>query len=202
MKQMPWDRPEGSRMPNRQGDREDTPIFTALGKAVSAWEGVNAAIASLFHALHAGDEQEVEAFGDVLKVHERAKALRKECAIFLDADFGDRRDQAARLKKSMKQVTGAYCEWAARRNELAHGYVTEARSPDYSDEEQPIITVYALLPSHARLGSWSHAEPEFNYLAAEIEVFARQFQELDARIEKVATAVAELHPFRSAASAV
>lgn len=147
MKQMPWDRPEGSRVPNRQGDRVDTPIYTALGKAVSAWEGVNAAIASLFHALHAGDEQEVEAFGDVLKVHERAKALRKECAIFLDADFGDRRDQAARLKKSMKQVTGAYCEWAARRNELAHGYVTEARSPDYSDTEQPIITVYALLPS-------------------------------------------------------
>lgn len=183
MKQMPWDRPEGSRVPNRQGDRVDTPIYTALGKAVSAWEGVNAAIASLFHALHAGDEQEVEAFGDVLKVHERAKALRKECAIFLDADFGDRRDQAARLKKSMKQVTGAYCEWAARRNELAHGYVTEARSPDYSDTEQPIITVYALLPSHARLGSWSHAEPEFNYLAAEIEVFARRFQELDARIE-------------------
>lgn len=189
-------------MPNRQGDREDTPIYTALGKAVSAWEGVNAAIANLFHALHAGDEQEVEAFGDVFKVHERAKALRRECANFLDADFGERRDQVARLKKSMKQVTGAYCEWAARRNELAHGYVTEARSPDYSDEELPIITVYALLPSHARLGSWSHAEPEFNYLAAEIEMFALRYRELDARIEVLALAVAELHPFRSANSGV
>lgn len=187
-------------MPNRQGDREDTPIYTALGKAVSAWEGVNAAIASLFHALHAGDTQEVEAFGDVFKVHERAKALRRECAIFLDADFVERRDEAARLKKSIKQVTAAYCEWAARRNELAHGYVTQARSPDYSHAEQLIITVYALLPSHARLGSWAHAEQKFNYLAADIEVFARWFQELDSRIEAVALGVAELFPFRSAKS--
>jgi len=189
-------------MPNRPGDREDTPIYTALGKAVSAWEGVNAAIASLFHSLHAGAEQEVEAFGGVLKVHERAKALRSLAANFFDADFGERRDEAARLKKSMQNVTGAYCEWAARRNELAHGHVTEARSPDYSSEEQPIVTVYALLPSHARLGSWSHAEPKFNYLAAEIEMLARRFHELDARIETVAMAVGEFFPFRSEKSRV
>ncbi|MDR6872695.1 hypothetical protein J2Y55_003714 [Bosea sp. BE125] len=197
MKRMLWDRPEGSRMHNRQGDREDTPIYTALGKAVSAWEGVNAAVASLFHALHAGDEQEVDAFGGVFKVHDRANALREECARFLDADFGDQRDQAAKLKKSMRQVAGAYCEWAVRRNELAHGYVTEARCPDYGDDEQPIITVYALLPSHARLGAWSHAEPRFNYLAADIELFAQRFRELDARIEGIAKVAAELYRFRS-----
>lgn len=187
-------------MPNRQGDREDTPIYTALGKAVSAWEGVNAAVASLFHALRAGNEQEVEAFGGVFKVHDRANALREECGRFLDAEFGDRRDQVARLKKSMRQVAGAYCEWAARRNELAHGYVTEARCPDYGDDEQSIITVYALLPSHARLSRWSHAEPEFNYLAAEIEMFARRFQELDARIEALVAVVTELRTVRSAKS--
>jgi hypothetical protein len=187
LKPMPWHRPEGSKMPNRQGDRDETPIYTALGKAVSAWEGVNAAISQLFYAFNLSDR--VEAFGGLHKVHDRAKELRQEIDRFLDADFGEKHDEAAKLKKSMKKALGAYVEWASRRNELAHGYVTQASSPDYKDENQPVITVYALLPSHARLERWRNAEPEFNYLASEIDMFAYRFRELDSRIERIADAV-------------
>jgi hypothetical protein len=71
-------------------------------------------------------------------------------------------------------------------------YVTEARSPDYSDPEQPIITVYALCPSHARLAKWPHSEPEYNYVASDLEAFAESFRRLDDQFESLAHAADRL----------
>jgi hypothetical protein len=119
-------------------------------------------------------------------------------ASFLAADFGDRSDDAARIKKKLKSALSSYVEWAVRRNELAHGCVTSAQCPDYRLSEQPIVTVYALLPSHARTDRWYHAEPEWNYLAAEIREFAHGFSHLDDVLEALARQVAELTNFRTA----
>lgn len=202
-KQMPWDRPLGSFAPNRQGDRSDGPIYTALGRALSAWEGVNAAVNSLAHALNRHlPEREFEHATSTLitrlKTHDRAKFLREAGLSFLSGNFGDQHSDAAKFKKALSKEMGAYTEWAARRNELAHGYVTEAMSPDYGDPDQPIITVYALLPSHARADRWFHSEPEWNYLADEIEAFAKRFKELDDRIEGLARRAGELQLARKA----
>ncbi len=54
---------------------------------------------------------------------------------------------------------------------------------------QPLVTVYALLPSHVRTDRWFHGEPEWNYLAEEIEEFARQFAYLDDALEELARAL-------------
>ncbi|UIK04762.1 hypothetical protein [Neorhizobium galegae] len=196
-KSMPWDRPLGSFAPNRQGDRTDGPIYTALGRALSAWEGVNGAVNSLAHALHRHlpereAKQAIDELDGLLKTHERAAFLRNAGASFLSGDFGRQRSAAAKFKRDLRNEMAAYTEWVARRNELAHGYVTEALSPDYEDPDQPIITVYALLPSHARADRWFHAEPEWNYLASEIEFFAQSFKDLDNRIERLAANVGEL----------
>lgn len=201
-KKMPWDRPHGSTAPNRQGDRSAELIYTALGRALSAWEGVNAATNSLYHALHAHVPQverdmAIKAFNDLPKTHDRARMLRQAGAVFTASDFGQMRDEAAKFKRRFKDILGRYVEWVARRNDLAHGYVTEARSPDYSKDDQPIITVYALLPSHARPDRWHHEEPEWNYLATEIEEFARQFTYLDDALERLASGVAKLVPYRT-----
>jgi hypothetical protein len=201
-KKMPWDRPHGSTAPNRQGDRSAEPIYTALGRALSAWEGVNAAANSLYHALHEHmtpleREIAIKAFNDLPKTHDRARMLRQAAAAFTASGFGQMRDEAAKFKKRLKDTLGRYVEWVARRNDLAHGYVTEARSPDYSKDDQPIITVYALLPSHARPDRWHHEEPEWNYLATEIEEFAQQFGYLDNALERLASDVAKLEPHRT-----
>ncbi|NKK60712.1 hypothetical protein GFM44_33310 [Rhizobium leguminosarum bv. viciae] len=203
-KKMPWDRPHGSTAPNRQGDRSAEPIYTALGRALSAWEGVNAAASSLYHALHAHVDQverdmAIKAFDDLPKTHDRGRMLRQAGVAFTASNFGEMRDEAAKFKRRLKETLGRYVEWVARRNDLAHGYVTEARSPDYSIDEQPIITVYALLPSHARTDRWHHEEPEWNYLAVEIEEFARQFGYLDDALERLASRVTELGPYRTIA---
>jgi len=201
-KLMPWDRPLGSFAPNRQGDRADGPIYTALGRALSAWEGVNAAVSSLAHALHRHlPEREFElsinTFDTLLKTHERASFLREAGLRFLSGNFGHQHAAAAKFKKVLRREMGAYTEWVARRNELAHGYVTEMSSPDYADPNQPLTTFYALPPSHARTDRWFHEEPEWNYVADEIEMFARRFKELDDRIETLASKAGDLQLIRN-----
>jgi hypothetical protein len=202
-KRMPWDRPPGSSLSNRQGDDFEEPIFTELGRALSAWEGTNAAINSLHQSLqiHLGQierEAATSSFELLQKTHDRAQSVRQLAACFLAADFGDRRDDAARIKKKLNSALSSYVGWATRRNELAHGYVTSAQCPDYRLSDQPVVTVYALLPSHARTDRWCHAEPEWNYLAAEIREFAFRFSLLDEALEALAWKVAELSKFRTA----
>ena len=202
-KRMPWDRPPSSSLSIRQGDDFEEPIFTELGRALSAWEGINAALNSLHQSfqIHLGEserEAATNSFEPLKKTDERALAVRKLAGLFLAADFGDRRDDAARIKKKLNLALSSYVGWATRRNELAHGYVTSAQCPDYRLAEQPTITVYALLPSHARTDRWYHAEPEWNYLAAELREFAHRFSLLDEALEALARQVAELSGFRTA----
>jgi hypothetical protein len=169
---------------------------------LSAWEGGNAAINSLHLALHvhldeADRDKATIAFSTALKTDDRAQSVRQAAAAFLDADFGENRVEAAKLKKQLKSALARYVGWVARRNELAHGYVTEAQCPDYSLDEQPIVTVYALLPSHARSDRWYNAEPEWNYLASEVDEYAQQFSYLDDTLEQLAAKTAELSASRS-----
>lgn len=165
-------------------------------------EGVNAAANSLAHALHqyldqAECQRELSNFHALVKTHDRAGFLRRAGGLFLAGDFGRKQhDAVAKFRRDLVKELGAYTEWAARRNDIAHGYVTEAPTPDYTNPDQPIITVYALLPSHAREDRWFHAEPEWNFVAAEIEGFAQRFAELDARLERLAQTVVALYPDR------
>jgi hypothetical protein len=85
----PWSRPQYSAYPNRPGDRRRTPLYTALGRAVSNWEGVSAATASLFRAMLEGDERSdpaeraAERFGEIWAVQERARLIGDQCGVFL-----------------------------------------------------------------------------------------------------------------------
>ena len=200
----PWDRPPYSGIPNRFGDREPGAIYAALGRAVSDWEGVSAATAALFHALLKEAERSdleagaVEAFGGVTKVQERAKRLRARWERFFDADFGAAGDDAEALLGELPELMAAYRGWAERRNDLAHGTVTEAAAPDVEQDDQPIVAHHALCPSHARTGKWPHVEPEYNYVAGEIAAFADAFRALNERIEGVAQRVEALRSSRTA----
>ena len=195
-KRQPWDRPVGSGIPNRPGDKDETPLYTALGQAVSAWEGVNAASVSLMQACVGNAESDtaeaLSNFGDETRVHKRADLIRQEFRAYLGRRGGHGSKLVSNVRQSLDRALAAYVEWSARRNDLAHGYVTPADGPDYSHADQPIVRTFALLPSHARTGRWLHGEPEFNYLASEIEGFARAFAALDERFETLARRVAAL----------
>ena len=113
-------------------------------------------------------------------------------AKFFEGEFEETTPKVNSLKAEVEDVLTAYRGWADRRNELAHGYVTEARSPDYSVDDQPIVRNFALLPSHGRERKWINREPEYNYIAAEIEIFANEFEALDKRVEVLASAISKL----------
>jgi hypothetical protein len=183
-----WDRPIGSLAPNRMGDRSVDPLFLALGKAVSAWEGVQAATSSLYFALRIGssateDDPGFGAFAGLTLVHKRRNELEERSRAFLGQDFGAKADAARTFQSDLSRTLYAYVGWAERRNDIAHGYVTEAQTPDHHDPEQRILTVYALCPSYARLRKWQHGEPKYNYLAADLELFADRFHTLDGQLE-------------------
>lgn len=198
----PWARPELSAIPNRPGDREAEPLYTALGRAVSDWEGVNAVTAALHRALMLdGDRDsfssvEIEAFGGLNNIHKRAKKLSDLSGKFFSAVFGDQQDEAEEICNAISPLFAAYRGWAERRNDLAHGYVTRADGPDYYNEDQPIVTTYALCPSHARTPKWPHGEPEYNYVAEEISAFAAAFRALDVKIEVLANRIEALRSYR------
>lgn len=178
-------------MPNRQGDKSAEPLFAGLGKAVSAWEGVQAATSSLYFAMRLGDidsenDPGFQVFGGLNQVHRRRIELLEKSKIFLAQDFGGNAQTAANFAAGLGDSLAAYIGWAERRNDIAHGYVTEAQSPDYSDSDQKIVTVYALCPSHTRLLKWPHSEPEYNYLAKELDAFAESFRLLDEQLEELA----------------
>ena len=178
-------------MPNRMGDRNAEPLFCALGKAVSAWEGVQAATSSLYFAMRIGNADSeadpgFQAFGGLNQVHKRRKELEERSRLFLEQHFHRNAETTARFEAELKDVLAAYIGWAERRNDIAHGYVTEAQTPDYHDPEQKIITVYTLCPSHARIAKWPHSEPEYNYVASDLEAFAESFQRLDDQLESLA----------------
>lgn len=190
-KAKPWDRPPLSFAPNRFGDRLADPIFLALGKAVSAWEGVHVAVAVLFRALTSiDDDAKVDAmcwdFAKLTNVHERAKQTRTACADFLSGNQQPQATGPNKLQKRIGALLSAYVEWSARRNELAHGYVTLAWSEDPLGNDEHSVEHYSLCPSHSRLYKWNNAEPSYNYVAKEIEAFAEGFRQLDADLETVA----------------
>lgn len=198
----PWSKPANSAIPNRPGDLEEQPIYTALGRAVSNWEGVNAAMAVLFRVLIEEEDRPeldanaIEAFGSINNVHKRAKQIKDQWESFFDADFGRKKDEVHSFRQELAQLMAAYRGWAERRNDLAHGYVTRADGPDYEQEDQPIIATFALCPSHARFPKWLHGEPEYNYVASEIIDFASAFRALDEQTEAVAERIEDFRVWR------
>lgn len=190
-KRKPWERPIGSLVPNRMGDQNAEPLFCALGKAVSAWEGVQTATSGLYFAMRIGNAESegdpgFQAFGGLNQVHKRRQELEERSRLFLEQHVHHSVETVGRFETELKGVLAAYIGWAERRNDIAHGYVTEAQRPDYHDPEQKIITVYALCPSHARIARWPHSEPEYNYVVSDLEAFAKSFQRLDDQFENLA----------------
>ncbi|KAA8605794.1 hypothetical protein AL036_17440 [Salipiger aestuarii] len=158
--------------------------------------------AALHHALLLDDDRdsfesaEVEAFGGLNNVHQRAKKLSDLSKQFFVAAFGDQQDEADETCKEIAPLLAAYRGWAERRNDLAHGYVTRADGPDYDQEDQPIVATYALCPSHARIPKWPHGEPDCNYVAEDIASFATAFRALDMEIEAMASRIEDLRAYR------
>lgn len=150
----------------------------ALGRALSAWEGVHVATQVLFEALTKDDQDFIKkshGFEETLTVPNRIAILQNAAADYFKEENVKNVDLVATLKLELMEILTSYKGWSERRNELAHGYVTTAWSPDYTKEEQPIIRNYSLCPNHVRSARWRYGEPIYNYVASEVRSFAISF---------------------------
>jgi hypothetical protein len=189
----PWDIPYSRKM--KRGDLSEQTLYLAVGKALTKWEGLEAEIAGLFGVLTIGSEYwyykpALRAFGAVNSTVSRADMIFHAADAFF-AHFSAVTDvylETLPLQAELKEVMKAYSGWAARRNDLAHGYVTANTTIDYESGGTDLITTYLLCPSHGNSKKWPlDWEPKYQYRADEIDAFSESFEELDKRVNDFAT---------------
>jgi hypothetical protein len=190
----PWDPPFSA--PLRTGEKNPDALYLSIGRALSLWEGMEAELGGLYAAFTTGPDDRyiaptIRAFGTVTNTGARAEMIDHAAEAFFhqlphELDVGPYQDE-------LKQLLKHYRGWAARRNDVAHGYVTESRHPDYTQDDQPIISTYCLCPSHGHSKKWLlNMEPTYQYVASEVDGFGRAFNELSERIGDFAQKLDEL----------
>jgi hypothetical protein len=185
----PWDIPYAKKF--KRGDKTPEQIFLAVGRALTKWEGVEVSLGSIFTALIGSVDvpgsyiPAVRAFGAVINSSTRSEMILQAAeAFFYEFEGEGFYDEVQPYRAELKKIMLAYTGWISRRNDLAHGYVTENKMPDYEIDEAPLTSFYLLCPSHGNTKKWPlDWEPTYKYKGEDIENFAREFEDLDNRIE-------------------
>jgi hypothetical protein len=162
----PWDKPTSA--PNRRGDTDANALYRSVGRALSAWEFMEAHLGSVYAALTLAPSERyfapaMRAFGTVTNTFSRAEMITHAAEAFFFLEYSRAKDECDVLHTELKEILKHYRGWAARRNDIAHGCVTESGHPDYTRDDQLIITTYTLCPSHGHSKKWMlHMEPMYN----------------------------------------
>jgi hypothetical protein len=187
----PWDAPP----PPQSGDAAEEITFTAVGRAISAWEGLEAALALVFAGFMAsGNSFPAErAYGAVLTFRGRAEMIEAAAQAY----FFERPD--ADLEKELNGCLEAAKGFSPRRNEIAHGVVRELSIlgtpiviPGQIFFRPSISNGFAVLPSQYATNKTKLAppsgllfpvnrEPKYIYSSAEINAFSILFRQLGDR---------------------
>lgn len=173
-----WDRPLC--VPCREGNKAARPLYEAIGRAVSNWEGVEVASLVLFKSL-VSDTMRINHYAKTFRVRERVRQLTEAvdgCTMLGQV-----------LSREAHELIGAYQGWSERRNDVAHGYVTPMWSPDYSKDDAPIVKTFSLCPSHTNPSKWLNSEPFYNMNASEVRGFAKEFALLDKQFQSLAARI-------------
>jgi hypothetical protein len=165
----PWEIPRAE-----HGETDDEIIFTAVGRALSAWTEAEEAIAYLFaFFVEAGkiDAPALRAYSTVFGVKNRIKMVRHAA----DAWFDD--VECCPHKCNPYSALRACEHWADRRNDLAHGAV------DLSTDDLP--AGWFLFPGYFTKKRPMRGPALFRYNANQINVLAENFGILRERLKKI-----------------
>jgi hypothetical protein len=190
----PWDAPA----PPSVGDADATLTYAAIGKAMTSWEKAEEVMAFLFSVLVGGGDDAlpaVRAYGAV----KTSLARLDMVAAAAEAFFFQRPEPEADNKKIEKEVDtaiNAMKNFAARRNEIAHGQVHEIETQDgfmRTPEGYPIKKMkkigFVVGPSYHSTSKTDLAPPltfmhwvgrtaKYSYSSVEIDVISAGFDQL------------------------
>ena len=181
-----WDIPYAQKF--KVGDSTESLIFEAVGRVLSKWEGLVADLTSVFAVFAGRDESwhynpAVRAFGSVQGATAKSEMVQQAGEALFHHFERQRNVDCDEFRAGLRGLLREYNGWSARRNDVAHGYVTESQMPDYSKDDQPIVSTYLLCPSHSASRKWPMDwEPVYQYRADEIEQFGASFDELAERV--------------------
>ncbi|HML06546.1 MAG TPA: hypothetical protein VK430_00255 [Xanthobacteraceae bacterium] len=180
MPKKPWDIPP---RPSTY-DKDPEELFAAVGGALSSWQYVEDAIASLFEAIVSDGDMLIlsfaksmspakRAYGSIVSFDARAEMVEAAADAFFHVHHHPR------LHKRMRSIMQACRGWSARRNEIAHGKIGGAPTD---------LNYCALWPadSSTRKNEIDH-RAKFVYNAALIKEFDHHFLTLHSPLLDTAT---------------
>ena len=183
----PWDAPA----PPPAGAPTRDAVFLEVGRALSAWEGVEGNLAYIFATLvtpRGSQLAALRAYGSVLTGRGRVEMMVAAAAAFF---FGQEEVQEyVALRDLLKEVAG----FAGRRNEIAHGIVgrydigpatSRRETPSYVLGPPQYATKKTMLKPRRSRAEVVHHAPRYAYSDVQIDAFRRQF----ARLERHAVGV-------------
>jgi hypothetical protein len=171
----PWDHIP----PATRGDRTATPIFTAVGQIMSAWEFIEFDLSEMFEiftggrASSKGMSPALRAYGTIINFRSRKEMLSAAAKVFFKANPRTRLERP--FKSALKKCNG----WADRRNEVAHGIVLKLSG----------AKGYLLYPSPYNSRKYPIDQPKaiFQYRASQIRKFTTALAKLRRQTRNLVT---------------
>jgi hypothetical protein len=180
-----WDRPYSETI-SKEGDLSEAVLFTAVGQCLSRWEELEVNIATLFAVVTGSMDQwhygpAIRAFGVVNSAPTRRDMILQAAEAFFTQL---KHEDASKLFAEVKGALNYYVGWSGRRNDVAHGVVTEsAFDPGVDTPDDQWEECFLLCPSYTTSKKWPiESEPAYNYRASEIEKFGEGFLLLSSRV--------------------
>jgi hypothetical protein len=176
----PWDIRDAS----PRGDVDDNMLFMTIGRALTEWEQVEAACATLFAVFVSASQKSVHlapairAYGSIASFKGRHDMLRAAAAAYFHRRKSKKEKFEARLKKLMDECL----EYSNRRNEIAHGSVSMLYESRKRSNSMIKIGHY-LLPSFYNPKKFK-LEPAvtYQYMSSDIIYYQQEFTKLYLRM--------------------
>lgn len=183
----PWDRHP---WPER-GDDKPHEIWTSVGYALTRWEELEWMLARMFDTLVESPPNNVaaiRAYGAVRTFEGRHAMLRQAAQAFF------MKYEAPTIEKDFNRLLGSTLQFAARRNDIAHGLVAGTLVAEHTG--QNILPGWVLYPSHANTKDKNKMNaPLYAYTYAGINRYAADFLALYKEANAVHTRIVQmLHP--------
>ncbi|MGJ4927480.1 hypothetical protein ACQR1K_10065 [Bradyrhizobium sp. HKCCYLRH3095] len=180
-----------------QGNSSETEIFTSVGKALSHWEMVESAVASLFTMITLGNYSApttpvLRAYSAIVGSRNRMQMVRAALQSWLlswpDCPLGPNAIDQLNLCGN----------WSARRNDVAHGMV------DMTPDDRRWYLFPSLYATKGRKLAANPVEgkpllfrPEYRYNAEIIDGFSQEFLGLYNQMNLITSAMGEWHRIAS-----
>jgi hypothetical protein len=164
------------------GEREPQALFVAVGEALTEWENVETSLAKLFAVLVSARGKStfwlpaVQAYGSIASFKNRCDMIR----VAGDAHFSTRQKIADKGGPFSKLI-GEAGQYAARRNEIAHGKVSEVFW--YDARKKSKSGGFYLLPSLFNPRKVKKSGIAYAYVSADLLHYKQEFSKLHLRIE-------------------